>query len=60
MGWKLTLFSSYHGVLGLKGCFAGHHVAEGGDAANLDGEGDTLRDVVVRRSSEANWGCGLV
>jgi hypothetical protein len=33
---------SYHGVLKFEGCFAGHYVADGGDCAELDSEGDAL------------------
>jgi hypothetical protein len=57
----MRVLSSYHGVLGLEGRFAGHHVAESGDSADLDGEGDALGDTAVRRSGgEVNRGCGLV
>jgi hypothetical protein len=48
-------------VLGLEGRFAGHHVAESGDSADLDGEGDALGDTaVIRSGGEVNRGCGLV
>lgn len=33
---------SYHGVLEFEGAFAGHYLADGGDCADLDGEGDAL------------------
>lgn len=57
----MALLYSYHSVLGLEGRFAGHHVAEGGHTADLDGEGDTLGGLAVRRSGgEVNRGCGLV
>jgi hypothetical protein len=57
----IGVLSPYHSVLGFEGRFAGHHVAEGGDSADLDGEGDALGDTAVRRSDgETNWGCGLV
>jgi hypothetical protein len=53
------LILSYHRVLRFEDAFAGHHVAEGGHGADLDGEGDALGDLAVRRSREADWGCDL-
>ena len=40
--WEMFCLITYHGVLEFKGCFAGHYVAEGGDRADLNGEGDAL------------------
>lgn len=40
-------FSSHHCVLEFPGAFAGHHVAVGGDCADLDGAGDALENVAV-------------
>ena len=43
MGRERALETIYHGVLEFEGAFAGHHVAERGDCADLDGAGDALR-----------------
>jgi hypothetical protein len=53
------LILAYHGVLRSEGAFAGHQVAEGRHGADLDGEGNALGDLAVRRSREADWGCDL-
>ena len=40
IGWETV----YHGVLEFESAFARHYVADGGDCADLDSEGDTLGD----------------
>lgn len=52
MDWGI--FPSHHCVLEFPGAFAGHHVAVGGDCADLDGAGDAW-EIWRLEVGEASW-----